>query len=73
MSGRSSTSCWNARRLGTTGVGSGIAIPHGKTGRSEVHSGPVRAARPSRFEDVDEQPVDLVFLLLAPGAPGKII
>jgi PTS system nitrogen regulatory IIA component len=58
-------------RLGTTGVGSGIAIPHGKLGKLEKLYGLfAKLDRPIDFEAIDDQPVDLVFLLLAPEAAG---
>ena len=54
-------------KLGSTGVGSGIAIPHGKIkGVEGMVGGLVRLAEPIDFDAVDDQPVDLVFLLLAP-------
>ena len=58
-------------RLGSTGVGHGVAIPHGKL-RSIDHLTGVfaRLARPVDFDSLDEQPVDLVFLLLAPESAG---
>ena len=58
-------------RLGSTGIGSGIAIPHGKLPRLERLFGVfARLDRPIDFEALDGQPVDLVFLLLAPEAAG---
>ena len=58
-------------RLGTTGVGGGIAIPHGKLpGLKRLYGVFARLDRPIDFEAIDEQPVDLVFLLLAPGTAG---
>lgn len=54
-------------RLGTTGVGHGVAIPHGKLpGLDRLHGVFARLARPINFESIDDQPVDLIFLLLAP-------
>ena len=54
-------------RLGTTGVGHGIAIPHGKLPNLDRLYGVfARLARPVNFESIDELPVDLIFLLLAP-------
>lgn len=54
-------------RLGSTGVGHGIAIPHGKVPELDrVYGFFARLERPLPFEAIDEQPVDLVFLLLAP-------
>ena len=58
-------------RLGTTGVGNGIAIPHGKlAGLDRLHGLFARLDKPIEFESIDEQPVDLIFLLLAPECAG---
>lgn len=58
-------------RLGTTGVGRGIAIPHGKLpDLRRLYGVFARLDPPVDFDAVDEQPVDLVFLLLAPESAG---
>ena len=58
-------------RLGTTGVGLGIAIPHGKLPGLERMTGLfARLEKPIDFEAIDNQPVDLVFLMLAPEDAG---
>src|SRR5215510_11142622 len=58
-------------KLGSTGVGNGIAIPHGKLPKLNKLFGLfARLERPVEFEALDGQPVDLVFLLLAPEAAG---
>ena len=58
-------------RLGSTGIGGGIAIPHGKLARLDRLFGLFsRLERPVDFEALDGQPVDLLFLLLAPEAAG---
>jgi PTS system nitrogen regulatory IIA component len=58
-------------RLGTTGVGNGIAIPHGKIrGLARLSGIFARLERPIPFEAIDEQPVDLIFVLLAPEDAG---
>jgi PTS system nitrogen regulatory IIA component len=58
-------------RLGTTGVGNGIAIPHGKLpDLDRLHGLFARLERPVEFDSIDEQPVDLIFLLLAPESAG---
>ncbi len=58
-------------RLGTTGVGSGIAIPHGKLGELDsVRGAFARLEEPVEFDAVDDRPVDLLFLLLAPEDAG---
>ncbi len=58
-------------RLGTTGVGRGIAIPHGKFAKLNRLVGLFgRLEQPIDFDSVDDKPVDLVFLLLAPESAG---
>jgi len=58
-------------RLGTTGVGNGIAIPHGKLPNLDRLYGVfARLEEPVDFQAIDDQPVDLVFLLLAPESAG---
>jgi nitrogen PTS system EIIA component len=58
-------------RLGSTGIGHGIAIPHGKLPNLDKLFGVfARLERPIDFEALDGQPVDLIFLLLAPEGAG---
>lgn len=58
-------------RLGTTGVGGGVAIPHGKLASlDQLYGLFARLEMPIDFESIDEQPVDLIFLLLAPESAG---
>jgi PTS system nitrogen regulatory IIA component len=58
-------------KLGSTGVGNGIAIPHGKLSKLNKLFGVfARLERPIDFEALDGQAVDLVFLLLAPEGAG---
>jgi PTS system nitrogen regulatory IIA component len=58
-------------RLGTTGIGHGIAIPHGKLpGLDRVYGVFAKLDRPVDFDAIDDQPVDLIFLLLAPANCG---
>ena len=58
-------------KLGSTGIGNGIAIPHGKLAKLERLFGLfARLERPVDFDALDGQPVDLVFLLLAPEGAG---
>ena len=58
--------------LSTTGVGHGVAIPHahveGLTAMSGIF---VRLRPPVQFEAVDEEPVDLIFAILAPPDAGS--
>jgi PTS system nitrogen regulatory IIA component len=58
-------------KLGSTGVGNGIAIPHGKLAKLDRLFGLfARLDRGIDFEALDGQPVDLIFLLLAPEGAG---
>lgn len=58
-------------RLGTTGVGQGIAIPHGRLTEIRKITGIfVKLDTPIEYEAVDNQPVELVFMLLAPEGSG---
>ena len=58
-------------KLGSTGVGNGIAIPHGKLPKlTRLFGMFARLERPIDFEALDGQPVDLMFLLLAPETAG---
>ena len=58
-------------KLGSTGVGNGVAIPHGKLPKLNKLFGLfARLERPVDFESLDGQPVSLIFLLLAPEGAG---
>lgn len=58
-------------KLGSTGLGYGVAIPHGKfTGLDKVIGFFGRLEKPIDYDSVDGEPVDLVFLLLAPEGAG---
>jgi PTS system nitrogen regulatory IIA component len=58
-------------KLGSTGVGNGIAIPHGKLPKlGKLFGLFARLDRPIDFEALDGQQVDLIFLLLAPETAG---
>jgi len=58
-------------RLGTTGVGQGIAIPHGRLTEIKKITGIfAKLETPIEYEAVDNQPVELVFMLLAPEGAG---
>jgi nitrogen PTS system EIIA component len=58
-------------RLGSTGIGDGIAIPHGKINSVKRIAGVfAQLETPVDFEALDDQPVDIVFLLLAPENAG---
>lgn len=54
-------------RLGSTGFGGGIAIPHGKiAGLDKVHGLVLRLDQPVDYKAIDKMPVDLLFCLLSP-------
>ena len=54
-------------KLGSTGVGHGVAIPHGKIeGLDRICALFVKLEQPLAFDALDDEPVDLVFVLLAP-------
>jgi nitrogen PTS system EIIA component len=54
-------------KLGTTGIGEGIAIPHARVGKLARMTGFfARMATPVDYDALDDAPIDLVFLLLAP-------
>jgi nitrogen PTS system EIIA component len=54
-------------RLGSTGIGRGVAVPHAKLPKINRLGGIfARLERPIPFEAVDDQPIDLIFVLLAP-------
>jgi PTS system nitrogen regulatory IIA component len=58
-------------KLGSTGMGQGIAIPHGRIPGIEKMTGLfAQLDQPVDFDAMDDQPVDLVFLLLAPEGAG---
>jgi PTS system nitrogen regulatory IIA component len=58
-------------RLGSTGIGSGIAIPHARMpGLDKPHGLFARLAHPIDFDAIDERPIDIVFLLVAPEGAG---
>lgn len=58
-------------RLGSTGLGGGVAIPHGKLSDLKSIVGVfARLTKPIEFEALDDQPVDIAFMLLAPVGSG---
>jgi PTS system nitrogen regulatory IIA component len=58
-------------RLGSTGIGHGVAIPHAKLpGLQRLVGLFARLEKPVDFESLDAEPVDLIFLLLAPEGAG---
>ena len=58
-------------RLGSTGFGGGVAIPHAKLDKlDQVHGAAIRLAEPISFDAVDDAPVDVIFMLLSPVDSG---
>lgn len=58
-------------KLGSTGFGGGVAIPHGKVeGLSQVYGLVARLDEPVDFDAIDKMPVDVIFLLLSPPDAG---
>ncbi len=58
-------------RLGSTGVGNGVAIPHAKLPNTNKIVGVfARLVKPINYEAIDDQPVDIIFMLLAPEGSG---
>ena len=58
-------------RLGSTGIGDGIAIPHGRSGNiTRLYGVFARLEKPIDFESLDGQPVDIIFTLIAPEGAG---
>jgi PTS system nitrogen regulatory IIA component len=58
-------------KLGSTGIGNGIAIPHARLSEVQRPAGVLALLKkPIDFEAIDGGPVDIVFLLLSPLAPG---
>ena len=59
-------------RLGSTGLGKGVAIPHGRVkGISHVEAAFLKLAKPISFEAVDGEPVDILFALAVPEDCGE--
>jgi len=57
----------NREKLGSTGIGAGIAIPHAPVAGLTVPYGFIATlAKPIEFEAIDDAPVDIVCLLLTP-------
>lgn len=58
-------------RLGTTGFGGGIAIPHGRIpGLDGIHAALVRLEKPIDYGAIDDLPVDIVLMMLSPVDAG---
>lgn len=67
------TALYEREKLGTTGVGGGIAIPHARCGAvKDVTVAFFRSKKGVNFNAIDSKPVHLIFLLLAPVASGGV-
>lgn len=59
-------------RMGSTGLGKGVAIPHGRVkGSRHVQASFIRLKKPVPFDAVDGEPVDLLFCLAVPEDCGE--
>lgn len=59
-------------RLGSTGLGQGIALPHGRLGQAdEIIAAFIKLPEAIAFDSADGQPVDLLFALLVPEAKNN--
>jgi PTS system nitrogen regulatory IIA component len=56
----------NRERLGSTGLGDGVAIPHCRIPCTRIHGACLTLAHPVDYDAIDDNPVDLVFVLLVP-------
>jgi PTS system nitrogen regulatory IIA component len=66
-------SLFSREKLGSTALGYGIAIPHGRIKHlKETACAFLRLKTPAEFDAPDRQPVDLVFILLAPAAATDV-
>lgn len=66
-------SLFSREKLGSTGLGYGIAIPHGRIKQlQDTACAFVRLKAPIDFDSPDSLPVDLVFILLAPAAATDV-
>ena len=64
-------SLWEREQLGSTGIGNGTAVPHGRIpGFKRALTMFARLEKPIDFDAIDSQPVDLIFLLLTPADAG---
>lgn len=62
---------WEREQLGSTGIGNGTAVPHGRiAGLDRPVTLFARLEKPLDFDAIDSQPVDLIFLLLTPAGAG---
>jgi PTS system nitrogen regulatory IIA component len=58
-------------RLGTTGFGGGVAIPHGRIeGLDGIRAAFLRLEKPIDYGAIDDLPIDLVFMMLSPADAG---
>lgn len=67
------SSAMERERLGTTGVGSGVALPHARlAGLDKIYGVIARLNPPLDFESVDERPIDLAVFLATPEEAGGL-
>lgn len=62
---------WEREQLGSTGIGGGTAVPHGRLpGLTRPIALFARLEKPLDFDAIDGRPVDLIFVLLTPADAG---
>ena len=62
---------WEREQLGSTGIGGGTAVPHGRIpGLKRSAAFFARLEKPIEFDAIDREPVDLIFVLLTPPEAG---
>ncbi|MFM2479263.1 PTS IIA-like nitrogen regulatory protein PtsN [Celerinatantimonas sp. MCCC 1A17872] len=65
-------SLFNREKLGSTGIGQGIAIPHGRVENNLPPTAVfIRCDQPIGYDSIDKQPVDLLFALIVPEEENK--
>jgi len=59
-------------RLGSTGLGNGVAIPHGRVkGNRPIRASFIRLKKPLAYDAIDGEPVDLLFAMTVPESCGE--
>ena len=60
-------------KLGSTGLGSGVAIPHCRvSGCDEIRAALLQLEEPVDFDSIDDKPVDIVFALIVPDEQNDV-
>ncbi|MGD8418756.1 MAG: PTS sugar transporter subunit IIA [Pseudomonadales bacterium] len=62
----------NRERLGSTGLGDGVAIPHCRIDCDRIHAACLTLDKPVDYDAMDGEPVDLVFVLIVPPEENSV-